>query len=109
MSRGAGCETGQVDCPPSLPRQKLTLAFIVMRRTPSRMRLICTTRLMALAICMRTAWAGRRIDDIATMFSRRVSASRFAEMSKVPPQLRELFFVLPQRPGTLALRHDHSW
>ena len=53
---------------PSIPAISATFCT---RRTPSRMRSICTIRLMALAICMRIAFSGRLKFAIITMFSTR--------------------------------------
>ena len=58
---------------PSIP---VTSVIEVIRRTPSRIRLIWTIMSTAELICIRTAWIGSWKPAMATMFSSRVSASR---------------------------------
>ncbi len=48
----------------------------VMRREPSCRRLACTNRFTAEEIWLRTAFSGISIPAMATMFSRRETASR---------------------------------
>ena len=66
---------------PSMP---ITSVMCVMRRMPSRMRLICTISCSEPAIWVRIALGGRLATPMVTMFSSRVSASRGRLACSVP-------------------------
>src|SRR5688500_3785482 len=85
----------------------ISASSFALRRRCSRSPYDSTTTFSAFMCCTTDracSWLFQKPAS-AICASRRLSVSRLAGMSKVPPQLRKLFLVLPQCARALAVRH----